>query len=457
MRRYIRTLYSLALFLSLLLVYTPSTYAYLDPGTGSMLLAVIVGVLSTLLFVLRGLLLRIGTLLYKKADKKTNAQYNTIVCYSEGAGYWNVFKPLIDMLAKNKQFVTYLSSDETDLGLTYNSEFVHTLYIGTGNKAYTYLNFLRANICVLTTPNLDTLQIRKSKNVLHYTHLVHAPTDFHLYKLYAFDFYDSVMISGNAQKLSLRFLETLRNTTKKPVYPVGCTYLDVLKEKKIQYDAGNDSGNKIGNVAGNQIDNVAGNNSGKKTLLIAPTWGTSGLLYIAGKHIIQSVLNGNYNIIIRPHPQSLKVEKALIDDIKSHFSECAEVEWDTSPDNFSAMAKADILLSERSGILFDFAFIFENPVITYKTPSVLEAMEGYDIPWNAWELDVFADMGAIVEHDTLHNIDTIINKCLEQKATYQENIRTIRDTHLYNFGEAGIASANAMLEIQKSLSTTLAT
>ena len=310
---------------------------------------------------------------------------------------------------------------------------------------------------MLTTPNLDTLQIRKSKTVLHYTHLVHAPTDFHLYKLYAFDFYDSMMISGNAQKLSLRFLETLRNTIEKPVYPVGCTYFDVLKEKKTQYDTmpatiNNDAGNKMNPQTGNKMNQQMDNSIGKKTILIAPTWGVSGLLYIAGKQIIQSLLNGNYNVIVRPHPQSLKVETVLIDEIKSHFSEYTELEWDTAPDNFSAMARADILLSERSGILFDFAFIFENPVITYKTEPVLAAMEGYDIPWDAWELEVFSEIGAVVEEGTLQNIDTIIEQCLEQKAVYQENIRTIRDAHLYNFGAAGAATANAIIEIQKSIS-----
>lgn len=428
----IRKIYFIYILCSFFFIYTPFTYAYLDPGTGSMLLAVVVGILSTALFVLRGLFLRIGTLFYKK-DTSIDVKYNDIVCYSEGAQYWNVFKPVIDALSKNKQSVCYLSSDKTDPGLNYDSAFLHSKYIGKGNRAYTHLNLLRANICILTTPNLDTLQLRKSKTVLHYTHLVHAPTDIHLYKLYAFDFYDSIMISGNAQNRSLRFLETLRNIKEKSIYPVGCTYLDVLKEKK------------------ETISPLKHNIAKKKTVLIAPTWGESGLLYIAGKTIIQSLLNGNYTIIIRPHPQSLKVEKMLIDEIQAYFSEYTELEWDTAPDNFDAMSRADILLSERSGILFDFAFVFEKPIITYKTTPVLKAMEGYDIPWDAWELGALADMGGVVENDTLHTIDTIIHKCLEQTASYQKNIITIRNTHLYNFGEAGPNVANAIIEIQKTL------
>jgi len=42
---------------------------------------------------------------------------------------------------------------------------VEAKYIGTGTKAYSYLRFLEADVCAMTTPGLDVLQIKRSKGV----------------------------------------------------------------------------------------------------------------------------------------------------------------------------------------------------------------------------------------------------------------------------------------------------
>jgi hypothetical protein len=74
-----------------------------------------------------------------------------------------------------------LTSDEQDPGLLYSSELVSTRYIGVGTRAYAYLAVLEADVCAMTTPGLDVLQIKRSKGVKHYAHLIHAPTDVGLY------------------------------------------------------------------------------------------------------------------------------------------------------------------------------------------------------------------------------------------------------------------------------------
>ena len=108
--------------------------------------------------------------------------------------------------------VTYLTSDEEDDGLIYQTNNVTSRNIGIGNKAYAVLAMLKADVCVMTTPGLDVLQIRRSNGVTHYSHLIHAPTDVGIYKLYSFDYYASVMCSGAHQMRSLRVLENLRQT-----------------------------------------------------------------------------------------------------------------------------------------------------------------------------------------------------------------------------------------------------
>lgn len=419
------------ILLALLCVYVQLSYGYLDPGTGSMLLAVIAGIVSTLLYTIRGLLLKVR-LLVTRQDAQNNSAMNNIVFYSEGSQYWNTFKDTVEALVAQQVHLSYLSSDINDPGLKYQSEYVHSKYIGKGNKAYTYLNLMTANICVLTTPNLDTLQIRRSKNVRHYCHILHAPTDMHLYKLFAFDFYDSILISGPHQEKSIRHLEQLRHTPPKTLYPVGCPYIDVLREKKTKHSP------------------VQSTSSKSPSILMAPTWGESGLLYQGGEEIISSLISSGYTIIVRPHPQSLIVEKEMIEELQQKFAK-ENIVWDTNPDNFASMTQADFLLSERSGIIFDFAFVFEKPVITYEAEVVLKGTDGNDIPWPAWELDILSKIGVTVSQKQLTNIGEIIDRCRNNQAQYINNIRQLRDEYLYHFGKSGEQAAKTLMDISEKI------
>ena len=77
-------------------------------------------------------------------------------------------------------------------------------------------------------PGLDVLQIRRSKGVKHYVHLVHAITDIGTYKQFSFDYFDTILTSGEYQIRALRELEKLRGTKEKNLVRTGCTYMDLL-------------------------------------------------------------------------------------------------------------------------------------------------------------------------------------------------------------------------------------
>ena len=163
----------------LLTIFSEPAFAYLDPGSGSMLITALVGLLATLLFFVKGLYYKarrsVFGLFGKTAEDDRVGQ--ALVFYSEGRYYWSTFKPLLDELISRRVQCLYLTSDEEDPGLLYSSEFLSTKYIGIGTKAYAYLTILEADVCVMTTPGLDVLQIKRSKGVKHYAYLIHAPTD----------------------------------------------------------------------------------------------------------------------------------------------------------------------------------------------------------------------------------------------------------------------------------------
>ena len=425
-----------------LCTYSVPAFAYLDPGTGSMLFAACVSIFATIIFSVKGLYYKVSQIIARLFLRDNDAIFDKnikdIVIYSEGAQYWTTFSPIIIPLITKGRKITYLTSGENDPGLSMQLAGFDSLYIGQGDKAYMRLNTLEANICILTTPGLDVFQLRRSKGVKHYSHLVHAPTTG-TYKLYSFDYFDSVLCSGVHQINAIRELEIKRELPQKLLFETGCTYMDSLvsgyKEK----------------LSGVSKDNTERSTGGMTTVLLAPSWGTNGLLTKYGATLIRVLIESNYHIILRPHPQSLMVESELLDTLREELSDAGDLEWDFSSSGFESLERADVLVSDFSGIVFDFAFVFEKPVVTLDFEVNLLGLDANDLESGLWELSVISKIGAHVKEDNIDDLPDIIQSLLEGRAS--NKLLKLRDESVFNFGCAGEVAAQQICSIDtKALS-----
>ena len=94
------------------------------------------------------------------------------------------------------------------------------------------------------------------------------------------------------------------------------------------------------------------------TILIAPMWGKNGLLTRTGSMIPKLLAQAGYHVILRPHPQSFISDKELMDKLQSELKSFDNIEWDRNPDGFKSLSRAQLMISDVSGVIFDFAFIF---------------------------------------------------------------------------------------------------
>jgi CDP-glycerol:poly(glycerophosphate) glycerophosphotransferase len=407
---------------------------YLDPGSGSMLLAGIVGILATILFFLKGFFYKARRLAFGLVGKTTTDHQtkHQLVFYSEGRQYWSTFRPLIDELVRRNERCLYLTSDERDPGLLYSSELLSTRYIGSGTKAYAYLAVLEADVCAMTTPGLDVLQIKRSKGVKHYAYLIHAPTDVGTYKQHSFDYFDSILLSGDHQSRSLRKLEELRGTPHKHLSKVGCLYYDEMKRQL------------------NELDSAPV--TGSPTVLVAPTWGENGLLRRFGSRILLPLLKKQWKVILRPHPQSSISEKDMLDRLREELRSYSNLLWDHDNDGTQAMARAHVMVSDLSGIAFDFVFLFERPVITLRFDVNKIGLEASDIPWDLWELAILDTIGTRIEVDQVDGLPTVIEQELAN-SDRREKIRRVRDESVANFGRAALHIADELTRIRDEFRT----
>lgn len=416
----------------LAVIFFPSTaHAYLDPGTGSMLVSAMVGIVAALFFSIKGIYYRGLGFYYGLRGKKLKQKTESIVFYSEGSQYWNVFRPIIDALEEKGEKYTYLTSDENDPALSYLANGMTVRFIGVGNRAYSILNMLETDLCVMTTPGLDVLQIRRSPGVKHYAHIVHMPGEVTQYRRYALDYYDSLFTSGFHQENSTRILENKRGITPKQILQSGCSYYDVLMSRK----------KNLINTRNNE--NIQ--------ILVAPTWGTNSLLTLYGLDLLKALVATGYDIVVRPHPQSRLVQQDLLAYLQKETAAISTLSWDNSPDNFEALSKADILLSDYSGITFDFAFVMERPVLTMDFTPNFDPFEAHDLlpdlPWNYTSQN---KIGRKITLNDIPKLPTIIKEIVNNKEM-TDKIRSFRDESVYNFGCAGPVIAAQLIEIRNSL------
>ena len=258
---------------------------YIDPGTGSMLFSIIIAAVATISFGVRALWIKLQVIFSgkKAVNISKDLELKPYVIYNEGNQYWNNFKPVCDEFEKRKIELVYYTSAKNDPCFEMNYQFVKPEFIGEGNIAYAKLNMLSAGFVLMTTPGLDVYQLKRSKKVKHYSHILHAPSDATLYRLFGLDFFDSVLLSGNHQKEDIRYLEQQRGIKEKDLVVVGCPYLDSLKEKL----------NKIETEKNHSF-----------TILVSPSWGASALLKKYGEKLLDPLVTTGWNIIVRPHPQS---------------------------------------------------------------------------------------------------------------------------------------------------------
>jgi hypothetical protein len=351
------------------------------------------------------------------------------VIYNEGIQYWNVFKPILDEFEKRGIAVSYLTSAENDPFFAENYNYITGSYIGEGNKAFAKLNLLSADICLMTTPGLEVYQLKRSKDVSHYAHILHDTGDATCYRLFGIDWFDSILLSGEYQIEDIRKLENLRGTQPKTLPVIGSTYLDIYNEK---------------------IKTIAVNEDRPFTVLISPSWGPGSLLNEFGEKLLDPLSATEWKIIIRPHPQSKHTEKEMLQRLEEKYKDNSGFEWDYSPENITTLSKSDIMISDFSGIIFDFVFLFNKPVIYANSSFNLEKYDASDLDHIPWRFEVVKKFGIELMKTELENIVAIIQKAKDNEISAAARMEAKKTAWQY-IGESGIRAVDYLVEKREEI------
>ena len=379
--------------------------SYIDPGTGSMLFAILVGIIGAAGFVIRNVIAKLRFFFTGGKGKHDINKKIPLVIFSDDKRYWKNFEPICRELDKRGVDVVYMTASPDDPVLECGYPHIDGQFIGTGNKAFYKLNFLNANVLLATTPGLEVYQWKRSKNVDCYVHIAHAPNDITLYHMFGIDYYDAILLSGDYQIEQVRKLEALRDLPAKELVKVGLPYMDDMAKRLSE-------------------DTVE--KSDTKTVLLAPSWGKAAIFARFGSEIIKELLKTDHHIVIRPHPQSVKSEKEMLDKLKAEFPDSDRLEWNFDNDNYNVLKRSDILISDFSGVLFEFSLVYDKPVIYTNTEFDRSQYDQWWLDDELWTFKALPKLGAELNSESFDKLAETIDDCLNNPK-YSENRRIVRD------------------------------
>ncbi len=365
---------------------------YIDPGTGSMLFAVLFSLLGAAFYFASGLFVKLKFLISGGKKSDTSDKKIPIVIFSDDKRYWSVFRPICREFDSRGIDVVYYTASPDDPCLENEFRHIKASFIGEGNKAFSKLNFLNARIVISTTPGLDVYQWKRSKNVDYYVHVLHAAGDVVAYRMFGLDYYDAVLTSADFQEEDLRRLEKLRGLPEKEIRKVGIPYMDdMLKRLDESKNESKDD---------------------ETTVILAPSWGINSIFNRFGDTIIDALIETGYNIIVRPHPQSFTSEKAMIDGLMAKYPETEKLKWNRDNDNFDVLRNSDIMISDFSGVILDYVLVYDKPFIY--------ADADFDVsPYDVWwfneplrMVEAYGEVGKKLEMDSLSNMKQLIDSCI---------------------------------------------
>ncbi|MBQ6567721.1 MAG: CDP-glycerol--glycerophosphate glycerophosphotransferase [Treponema sp.] len=408
------------------------TMLYIDPGTGSMLFSLIMALATTTVFVGREAFIKLKFLLSGGRARKADSKRIPIVIYSDHKRYWNVFKPVLDEAERRGVDITYYTQSADDPALSEPYAHIKAKFIGEGNRGFARLNFLKADVVLSTTPGLDVYQWKRSRDVGLYVHIPHTADELLGYRMFGMDSYDAVLLTGEFQGGYIRRLEKLRGEKEKDLAVVGSTFLDGMRAR----------------LGTSGTHPSAG---GRLSVLLAPSWGKDAILSKYGGRILDALLATGFDITIRPHPQTLSSEKDIVGPLQEKYPDTEMLHWNYDNDNFPVLERSDILITDFSGIILEYALIFGKSLIYADTQLDTSPYDAAWIDEPVWRLRILPEIGVRLDEADFPNMRELVENAVRSEAQ-RRNRERISGEAWQNKGRAAEAVLDYLVAKQQELS-----
>ncbi len=356
-----------------------------------------------------------------------------LVIYSEKSGFYKYFKGLIEELTKRSSIIIhYVTNDPNDVifEIAKSNKQIKPYYIGV-KKTIPLMMKLECDMIVMTTPDLDKYYLKRSimSNDIEYVYIPHALMSMHMgMREGSLDAFDTVFCAGEHIAREVRATEKCYGLKEKELVEFGYPLLDDLIE--------------VG-----EAERKTHKTSGRKEILIAPTWNEDNILDSCIDTLLEGLLCDDYHITVRPHPEYVKRYgarmQATVDKWADKVGEGLTFELDFSSNK--SIYSSDIMITDWSGISFEFSFATKRPTLFINTKMKVLNENWEKIGCEPIEITLRDEIGISIEKDEVKNISRYISEMLENGTEYEDKINRALECAVYNVGSSNKVGARYIL------------
>ena len=367
---------------------------------------------------------------FKKAKKQ-------LVFYAISGGQYKYYKTVIEYVLANSDItIHYVTNDPKDKLFSKEIKGLIPYYIGQRKMISVFLK-LDCDIMVTTVPEIQSFHMKRSivRDDVEYIYMFHGLLSVHLVvREIAFDHYDTVFCVGPHQVQELRRREEMASMPRKNLVKTGYGHYDqlVLYYKEL-------------------LENRKNQKQDKPKILIAPSWQEDNILDSCIENVLASLLGQGYEIYIRPHPQYLKLFPERMSALQSQYAYAkGEVSFDLDFTSDESIFTSDILITDWSGIAYEFAYSTLKPCVFINTP--MKVLNPYYEDYKLPVLDIVLrdKVGVSIELDNLEVMRESVASLLVAKDTYKKQIAEIVEEYVYYPGRSGEAGGKYIIRQIKS-------
>ena len=356
-----------------------------------------------------------------------------LVFYSESNGFYKYFRGYIEYILNNTNLtVHYVTSDPYDriFELEKENPQIRAYYIGE-NRLITLMMKMDADVVVMTMPDLETFHIKRSyvRKDIEYIFAQHDVNNHAmLMRRGCTDHFDTVFCAGPHQKEEEEEFSKVYHLPPRSLVEVGYPLIDDLRAS---YRSAEHQANE------------------KKKILIAPSWQKDNIIDSCLEEILDQLKGCGYEVIVRPHPQEVRLKQEYMRGLKEKYEPAGiQIQTDFSSDN--PVMEADLLITDWSGISWEYAFTTLRPVLFINTPMKVMNPDYAEIKTEIINLTLRDQLGRSLQLNQLNQTAEEAAYLLSHSAEYQERINELAHKYLYHLDvSARIGGKYIIQAIQK--------
>lgn len=356
-----------------------------------------------------------------------------LVFYSESNGFYKYFKGFIEYLLEHTNLtIHYITGDPNDDIFKMEQEYsqIRAYYIGE-NRLITLMMKMDADMVVMTMPDLDNFHIKRSyvRDDVEYVFVQHGMGSNNMgMRKGCMDHFDTIFCVGPHQVSEVRETEALYNLPSKELVEVGYPLIDEIR----------------GNYESMpHVENT------RKKILIAPSWQDNNIIDSCLEELLDAIKGKDYEIIVRPHPQEVRLKAEYMEVLKQKYdSENVTIQTDFTSNN--PILEADLLITDWSGISWEYAFTTLRPILFIDTPMKVMNPDYRKIDTVPLNILLRNKLGKSLKPDQMDRVAETVDYLMTHKEQYEEQINVLAHEYIYNLGSSVKVGADYIIKrIQK--------